>query len=416
MSPVALDRDLRRVTMLVRNSFTHDSRVEKEATTLVGAGYVVTVVAEAAPGLPVDEARDGYTVRRVERPLTKVRGLRLLTYLRRFEAALLETAPDILHAHDTDAVQPVARAASTLGVPFVYDAHELWLGKRNRGRSSLYFGLYLGYYAAMELRYLHQATARLAATGMVGRHLERMYGLEEVHALRNYPTISGPAARQELRSLPGAAAIPAGAPIVLHLGGVMVGRGVEYLIAAMREVPDAHLVLLGSGDADLVERALGGDTALAERVHFLPPVPPSKVVDYAASATIGVAPAPPSCLSYRYSLPNKLFESMAASLPVIGNSALPELRAVVEQSGAGLTVDTTRPSEIGAGLRFLLDHPDDAAVMGRAGRQAVEERYNWSVAAGVLLEVYEGVRRSSASRAATSSCGRTRRRTRSSGT
>jgi glycosyltransferase involved in cell wall biosynthesis len=375
--------------MLVRNSFTHDSRVEKEAATLVGAGYAVTVVAEAAPGVSLNEDRDGYIVRRVERPLSKVPGLRLLAYLKRFEAALLESAPDILHAHDSDAVQPVARAARKLDVPFVYDAHELWLGKRNRGRSSLYFGLYLGYYGAIELRYLHRATARLAATGMVGRHLERMYGLGEVHALRNYPAISGLPNRRDLRSLPGAGGIPADAPIVLHLGGVMVGRGVEYLIAAMRDVPGAHLVLLGSGDADLVERALGGDRALGERVHFLPPVPAYEVVDYATSATIGVAPGPPSCLSYRYSLPNKLFESMAAGLPVIGNAALPELRAVVEHSGAGLTVDTTQPAEIAGGLRFLLDHPDDAAAMGRAGREAIEERYNWSVSAKVLLEVYQ---------------------------
>lgn len=416
MSPAALGGDAPRVTMLVRNSFTHDSRVEKEATTLVGAGYVVTVVAEAAPGLPLHEDRDGYAVRRVERPLRKVPGLRFLAYLQRFEAALLETAPDILHAHDSDAVQPVARAARKLDAPFVYDAHELWLGKRNRGRSSLYFGLYLGYYGAIELRYLHRAAARLAATGMVGRHLERMYGLGEVHALRNYPAIRGPATPRDLRSLPGAAKIPAGAPIVLHLGGVMAGRGVEYLIAAMREVPGAQLVLLGSGDANLVERALAGDGALGQRVHFLPPVPPQEVVDYAASATVGVAPGPPSCLSYRYSLPNKLFESMAASLPVIGNAALPELRAVVEHSGAGLTVDTTQPAEIAAGVRFLLDHREDAAAMGRAGRAAIEERYNWSVSARVLLDVYEEVRRSSASRAAISSSKRTSRRTSSSGT
>ncbi|MDQ2934094.1 MAG: glycosyltransferase family 4 protein [Chloroflexota bacterium] len=405
-----------RVTMLVRNSFTHDSRVEKEATTLVGAGYDVTVVADSAPGLSLREERDGYTVHRVERPRTKVRGLRLLAYLRRLEAVLLETAPNILHAHDSDALQPVARAARQLDVPFVYDAHELWLGLQNRGRSRLYFGLYLAYYATIELRYLHRATARIAATGMVGRHLERMYGLGEVHAVRNYPGVGGQVVPREIRSLPGAAAIPAEAPIALHLGGVQVGRGVEHLIAAMRAIPGAHLVLLGTGDAALVERAIGGDTALGTRVHFLPPVPPQEVVDYAASATIGVAPGPPSCLSYRYSLPNKLFESMAAGLPVIGSSALPEVRAVIEHSGAGLTVDTTQPAEIAAALRFLLDHPDDAADMGRAGRQAIEERYNWSVSAAVLLEVYEGVRRSSASRAATSSSGRTRRRASSSGT
>lgn len=405
-----------RVTMLLRNSFTHDSRVEKEATTLVGAGYDVTVVAESASGLPLGEGRDGYTVRRVERPPTRLRGLRLLAYLSRLESALLETSPDILHAHDTDTLQPVARVARRLDVPFVYDAHELWLGQQNRGRSWLYFALFRAYYATIEVRYMHRANAHIAATGMVGRHLERMYGLGEVRAVRNYPEVGGPVVPREIRSLPGAGSIPAEVPIVLHLGGVMVGRGVEHLIAALRDVPGAHLVFLGTRDAELVAQSIGDDSALGARVHLLAPVSPQEVVDYAASATIGVAPGPPSCLNNRYSLPNKLFESMAAGLPVIGSSALPEVRAVIEHSGAGLTVDTTQPGEIAAALRFLLEHPENAAKMGRAGRQAIEERYNWSVPAGVLLEVYDGVRRSSASRAATSSSRRTRRKTSSSGT
>ena len=170
--------------MLVRNSFTHDSRVEKEAATLVGAGYAVTVVAEAAPGVSLNEDRDGYIVRRVERPLSKVPGLRLLAYLKRFEAALLESAPDILHAHDSDAVQPVARAARKLDVPFVYDAHELWLGKRNRGRSSLYFGLYLGYYGAISSactaweRCMRCATTRRSAGFPTGATSGRCRGPE----------------------------------------------------------------------------------------------------------------------------------------------------------------------------------------------------------------------------------------------
>src|SRR3990170_6395242 len=54
-----------RVVMLVRNAYTHDTRVEKEARTLTKAGYDVTVVADAAPGQPERETRDGSAVLRV---------------------------------------------------------------------------------------------------------------------------------------------------------------------------------------------------------------------------------------------------------------------------------------------------------------------------------------------------------------
>src|SRR5687768_1981002 len=54
-----------RIVMLVRNAYTHDTRVEKEARTLADAGFEVTVVADAAPGLAERETRDGCTVIRV---------------------------------------------------------------------------------------------------------------------------------------------------------------------------------------------------------------------------------------------------------------------------------------------------------------------------------------------------------------
>lgn len=405
-----------RVTMLARNNFTHDSRIEKEARTLVAAGYGVTVVAEARDDLPISEARDGYVVHRIERPGLRLRGLRMLAYLRRLEEALVESDPAILHAHDTDALQPVARAAARLRIAFVHDAHELWLGQQNRGRSAAYFAAYLAYYAGIELRYLRRAAAHLAATAPVARFLERRYGLEAVRPLYNYPEVAGPVTTREIRTLPGGAAIPDQAPIVLHLGAVFVGRGIEELIHAMRDVPEAHLVLLGFGDGGLVERAAAaGGHGLASRVHFLGPVPPGEVVDYATSATIGVTPVPPSCLSYRFSLPNKLFESMAAGLPVVGSVDLPEVRRVILDSGCGIAVDTQQPRLLGAAIRRLLDRPDAAAGMGRSGRQAVEERYNWSASAAVLLAVYDEVRRSSASRAAARSSRRTTRSASSSG-
>jgi glycosyltransferase involved in cell wall biosynthesis len=375
-----------RVTMLARNNFTHDSRIEKEARSLTDAGYRVTVVAEARPDLPPAEERDGYAVRRIERPRVGVRGLRMLAYLRRLEDALVETEPRILHAHDTDSLQPVARAARRLGAPFVYDAHELWLGQENRGRSALYFALSRAYYAWIERRYVRRAAAHVAANPAIARDLERLYRLPHVTTLHNYPELEVRSERREIRSLPGGHAIPADAPIVLHLGAVFAGRGIEELIEAMRLVPDAHLVLLGFGDQGLVDRA-AAVTGLRERVHFLRPVAPRDVVSYAASAAVGVAPIQPTSSNNAYSLPNKLFEYMAAGLPVVA-AQVRQMREVVEGSGAGLIVDSSDPRAMGTAIRDLLTDPGRLAEMGTRARRAVEERYSWASSAATLREVY----------------------------
>lgn len=377
--------------MLVRNAFTHDSRVESEARTLTDAGYRVTVVAEGRPGLPAREERDGIAVVRVPRGVERRIVLRYLAYRRRLLRTTLATRPDIIHANDTDTLEVASTAARRLGVPVVYDSHELWLGRLPRGRSRPYFLASQAFYWVIERLFMPRAAAWIVANPPVAGELERRYGLRGVRVVANYPRRIGPDRAREIRSLPGGGAIPADVPIVLYLGGLLWGRGLEELVDAMANVPGAHLVLLGDGQQrdDLLARArrLG----IGERIHALEPVPHEQVIDYAASATIGVSPIVPSCLSYALALPNKLFQYMAAGLPVVG-SDFPQIRDALLPSGAGLTVDTRRPSEIAAALRRLLDDPERAREMGRRGAQAVAERFNWGTSAGALLDVYRGVR------------------------
>ena len=130
---------------------------------------------------------------------------------------------------------------------------------------------------------------------------------------------------------------------MLYLGGLMAGRGLEQLVDAIALVPEAQLVLLGDGveEGRLLERA----AASGASVLVLPPVPPELVEAYASSAAVGVSPIVPSCLNYRYSLPNKLFQYMAAGIPVVA-SDFRQVREVVEGSGSGVVVDTTRPEAI----------------------------------------------------------------------
>jgi glycosyltransferase involved in cell wall biosynthesis len=61
---------------------------------------------------------------------------------------------------------------------------------------------------------------------------------------------------------------------------------------------------------------------------------------------------------------------------------------MVEGEGFGLTVDPTNPESIAEAIQYLLNHPEEAAAMGRRGRQAVRERYNWGVEEAKLLRVY----------------------------
>ncbi|HET8587751.1 MAG TPA: glycosyltransferase family 4 protein [Candidatus Limnocylindria bacterium] len=376
-----------RVTMLVRNPFTNDTRVEREAASLARAGYQVTVVAEAAEGLPRREQTPSSTIIRVARPMRSVPGLRFVAFIIRLAMALVRTRPTILHAHDTDALQSVAPAAARLGIPFVYDAHELWLGRSRRGRSWLYDRLARLYFGAIERLAIPRAAAVIVANPAVGPELERRYGLRDVQPVPNYPVEVDPPQPLQLRDLPGGDLIPSDVPLVLYSGGIAPDRGIEQLVEAMVEIPDAHLAFMGRGGLEPAIRELVARFGLGRRVHFLGMVPSDEVVPYAASATVGVLSTVPTCLNNVLALPNKIFQYMAAGIPVVA-SDYPQIRDIVVGSGAGVVMDPTDPSSIAAALRQVLADRAEAQAVGQRGQAAIRDSYHWSVAERTLLDVY----------------------------
>ena len=65
-------------------------------------------------------------------------------------------------------------------------------------------------------------------------------------------------------------------------------------------------------------------------------------------------------------LPSKMFEAMACGAPVI-LSARGEAAAVLEEAGAGLVVPPEDPAALVAAIRYLKDHPAEAAALGKKG-------------------------------------------------
>lgn len=375
------------VVMLVRNRFTHDTRVEKEARTLHDAGYRVTVVADAGPGLPTRETRGDIDVLRIARRGPPIPGLRYLLHELRLSRVLRGLRPDVLHAHDSNALVPVALAARDRRIPFVYDAHDLWLGRPRRERGRLYFWLSQLTYLVIETLLVPRAAAVLTVSPPIVRHLAKRYGLRKVALVANLPVVGDADGPRDLRVLPGLEGLPPGRGMVLYLGGLMGGRGLEQLVDAVRYFEDADLVLLGDGPIGPALRTRASQAGVGERVHFAEPVPVDEVIGYASSADVGVSPIVPSCLNYRYSLPNKLFQYMAAGIPVVA-SDFPQVREIVDSARCGLVVDTSDPRRVAEAVNRILADRTEARAMGERGRAAVEERYNWSTAARTLLEVY----------------------------
>lgn len=240
---------------------------------------------------------------------------------------------DVVHANDGNTLAPALYLRALRGVRIVYDSHELWLRRNVRPR--LVAPLVE---AVLERAGVRWADAVLTVSPSIAGWLQQRYGLTEPPLLvRNVPlwpgTLPDPA-RGRLRELAG---LGPHDKVVSYCGGVTSGRGLEETVDALALLPeDVNLVMLGFGSRDYVQGLLARAAAagLADRVHLVGPVPSAEVPQSLADADLAIVYVRPIVLSYTYSLPNKLFESIHAGLPIVA-ADLPDVAALVEEHGVG---------------------------------------------------------------------------------
>jgi glycosyltransferase involved in cell wall biosynthesis len=182
-------------------------------------------------------------------------------------------------------------------------------------------------------------------------------------------------------------------PVVLYHGGLSPERGIEQLIAAMAQLPRCVLVLMGYGALESRLPAMIAEHGLADRVRLLPPVPPGELLDWVAASDIAAMPIQASTLNHRLTTPNKLFEAMAAGVPVVA-SDLPGMSQIIAETGCGLTCDPADPSSIATTIRRIVDDPTASERMSAAGLAAASGTYSWSGQVEELAGEYTRLTRS----------------------
>ncbi|MEO5885485.1 MAG: glycosyltransferase, partial [Candidatus Limnocylindrales bacterium] len=176
--------------------------------------------------------------------------------------------------------------------------------------------------------------------------------------------------------------------VVLYQGQFISGRGIEQAMAAILDVPNAVLALLGFGSwlARLTRET--AEPPFAGRVAILPAVPPSELLRWTASADVAVMAIQPTSVNHRFTTPQKLFESLAAGVPVVA-SDLPGMADVIRTARVGLVCDPESPAAIATAIREIVAAP---AAEREAQRTHVlrvaHEQYNWDAQVVTLFAVY----------------------------
>jgi len=323
---------------------------------------------------------DKRTLRHSKRSLYQAKGIYMDINLRRVDFGFI---PDIVHTHDLYTVPAGIALSKKFDARLVYDAHELEFARAidmptaNRDMIDRF-----------EKDCLDHVDAVVTVSESYCDEYEKRHAHRRPTLVMNVPEPKPIGMHSaDIRDLVG---LPAETKVMVFTGNVFgKQRGLDKVVDAMVHLPDLHLMILGPrhkrNDRALLK--LAKKAGVEARVHMHASVPAEMVVDTIRSSDLGVCLIQDVTLSYRYAMPNKLFESAHAGLPLVV-SDLPELKRFVEELGCGLVVDETDPKAIAAGIQKVLDDRD-AYLLSSKAKEALQTKYSWKAQVASLLALYD---------------------------
>ena len=351
----------------------NDVRIyHKECRTLVNTGYKLILIATGSNSLSNDEM----TVKLLPEYLNRF--TRMLVGPCKVFRLVLQTDARIIHFHDPELILCGA-VLKILGKKVIYDVHEDvpsdilskdWIPLSLRKTISSVFKTFeefmCGYFDVI-----------ITATPSIRDRFSRI-GCSSVD-INNYPLISELSVNtgdwsQKDRS-------------VCYVGGIDGIRGVKEMVDAI-ELTDVTLKLAGTFSSEQLRNHVSKRKGW-EKVIECGQVPRNEISRIMSKSIAGLIlfhPVP----NHVNAQPNKIFEYMAAGIPVIA-SDFPLWRELVENNGCGLCVNPSQPWKVAEAILWMADHPEEAEKMGQRGRTLIETQYNWTKEAEKLLQVYKGL-------------------------
>ncbi|WP_016839517.1 glycosyltransferase family 4 protein [Ureibacillus thermosphaericus] len=349
-----------------------DTRIfVKECSTLAEKGFEVLLIAPNAP----NEILNGVQLIGIE----KIEGNRLkrmISTTRKVYQKAIELDSDIYHFHDPELI-PVGLKLKKLGKIVIYDVHEdlprqilskNWIPKFFRKPISLI----MEYYETIVSR---KFDGIITATDHIKNRFIN-YNKNTI-TINNFPSLK----EMQFNFLPWNEKEG-----VCYIGGITEVRGAFEMVEMLGHVNYNNLKLNLGGPIDKKIKYNLERNKYWKFVEYKGILSRSEVKELLNKSKVGLVTLHPIA-NYLDALPVKMFEYMAAGIPVIASN-FPLWSSIIEKHECGVCVNPKNPKEIAEAVDFLLKNPNIAERMGRNGRKAVESKYNWEKEGQKLVDFY----------------------------
>ena len=434
-----------KIVMLVNNACTYDTRVIKQAETLAKNGYDITVICKAQKDLANTETINHVKYQRVRTAKNiikigqniikklKARYKKIAKYPRKtvnlfwpiknntqttktqskvnhsppqtdhltkhklmykiyeinIRPTLKKLKPDIIHAHDLTTLPCAANYARKYDVKLIYDAHELYAHANGINCDKL-----CNLIQSIENEHIQQAQQTITVCESIANHIVKEHLIQPPNIIYNSPYLSDTSDNLNECCLRSDLNLFNDTPLAIYIGIIAKNRGCDLMVEALKHINyEMHLVALGPQKQDIKQQMI--DIAkkhnLQNQLHFLNAIAPNKVSMYASSADFSIIPIQKVCLNHEFAMPNKLFESVMAGLP-LAVANLTEMRRFVEHWNIGYKIeDQANPKSIAETMMKVYDQRDQLKPDEHKLAQ-IAEQYSWQAQEKKLIQIYEDLK------------------------
>lgn len=137
--------------------------------------------------------------------------------------------------------------------------------------------------------------------------------------------------------------------IVCSVGNKKLGMAFDELVDVFENrLTQIHLVFIGNGYDEI--------KSTYSNIHFVPLIDPNKLVPFIKSANFGIVPYFALTENYRYALPNRFFQMIAAEIPIIFSSELEEIVKLNNKFRFGIPMNIRCTEDIEKSVHMLMNN------------------------------------------------------------
>lgn len=383
---------MKKIIMLVDNPLVSDARVEKEAKSLVQAGFEVTIVAVKTDQTDVEESRDGYLILRImdfffNSPLRKEYAPKEQALIQKITAL----NGDFIHCHDFYMLTIGAKIKQLHPrIQLIYDSHEYLVGWPFYHSNKGLLNKIKGYIVWRKLISNERKTIQIAdivltiTTSIAEKlqHNNRLKKLPEV--IYNYPEKIN--LSEKSHYFHEKYSIPLTHKIIVHTGTIYhTDAQLEKLFQNIYSTPNCALIFIGNRPRfDEVQKMVSQKKELATKVFFHSyPANQQEVIQLLHQADIGLLHVRNKWEAHKIGFSNRFVEYILAELPVIGTPQ--DYTKEINQTNQCCTFyEENNASSFQLALNKLLTNYDEHFK----NLQKAKKLMNWESEEKKLSEIY----------------------------